>query len=59
MLVISVINNENNRKKKKKQKKQGDGPSYSESARVKWFCCAFKLGFLQLILKVSSILNQI
>ena len=35
MLVISVINNENNRKKKKKQKKQGDGPSYSESARVK------------------------
>ena len=63
MLVISVIDNENNRLKRKAKekdrKKQGDGPSYSESARVKWFCCAIKLGFLQLILKVSSILNQI
>ena len=25
--------------------------SYSESLRAKWFCCAFKLGFLQLICK--------
>ena len=23
--------------------------SYSERVRAKWFCCAFKLGFLQLI----------
>ena len=27
--------------------------SYSERLRGKWFCCAFKLGFLQLICKVS------
>ena len=25
--------------------------SYSESVRAKWFCCAFKLHFLQLICK--------
>ena len=27
--------------------------SYSERVRAKWFCCAFKLGFLQLICKAS------
>ena len=29
--------------------------SYSERVRAKWFCCAFKLGFLQLICKASLI----
>ena len=32
--------------------------SYSESVRVKWFCCAFKLGFLQLICKASLIFKS-
>ena len=27
--------------------------SYSESVRIKWFCFAFKLGFLQLICKAT------
>ena len=27
--------------------------SYSERVRAKWFCCAFKLNFLQLIYKAS------
>ena len=27
--------------------------SYSERVRAKWFCCAFNLGFLQLICKAS------
>ena len=29
--------------------------NYSERVRPKWFCCAFKLGFHQLICKVSLI----
>ena len=33
--------------------------SYSERVRAKWFCCAFKLGFLQLICKASLIFNRI
>ena len=27
--------------------------SYSKRVTAKWFCCAFKLGFLQLICKTS------
>ena len=30
-----------------------DYPSYSENVIAKWFCCAFKLGFLQLLCKAS------
>ena len=37
------------------QKKQRQKRSYSERVRAKWFCCAFKLGFLQLICKASLI----
>ena len=37
---------------KDKKEKEGDR-SYSERVRAKWFCCAFKLGFLQLICKAS------
>ena len=44
-------------KKTKAEKNKGDR-SYSETARAKWFCCAFKLGFfLQLICNVSLILK--
>ena len=32
--------------------------SYSERVRAKWFCCAFKLGFLQLISKASLIFKS-
>ena len=32
--------------------------SYSKSVRAKWFCCAFKLGFLQLICKASLIFKS-
>ena len=61
MSIISVRDNENNRwkrnaekKKTKTEKNKGD-KSYSERVRAKWFCCAFKLGFLQLICKASLI----
>ena len=40
--------------KKKIEKKKGS-KSYSERVRANWFCCAFKLGFLQLICKASLI----
>ena len=35
--------------KKQARKEQRGDTSYSESVRVKLFCCAFRLGFLQLI----------
>ena len=45
-------------KRKKTQQRQkgtrGDR-SYSERVRAKLFCCAFKLGFFQLICKASLI----
>ena len=38
-------------REKKKTKTQRSGASYSESVIAKWFCCVFKLGFVQLICK--------
>ena len=38
----------------KTRKNKVDG-SYSEKVRTKWFCCTFKLGFLELIRKPSLI----
>ena len=77
MPLISVIDNENNKqnrntKNKTKQTKTKNykwGGSYIERLRAKWFCFAFKLGFLQLIcngslrkpnleLALSNILNE-
>ena len=43
---------------KDKQRQKGARElSYSERVRAKWFCCAFKLGFLQLIFKASLIFS--
>ena len=43
-----------NQKQTKTKRSNGDR-SYSEMVRAKWFCCAFKLDFLQLICKASLI----
>ena len=43
--------------KTKTEKNKGD-KSYSEMVRVKYSCCAFKLGFLQLICKSSLIFKS-
>ena len=40
-------------KKYKDRKKQRSGASYSESVGAKWFCCAFKTGFVQIICNAS------
>ena len=42
-------------KKTQRQKRTRGDRSYSESVRAKWFCCAFKLDFLQLTCKASLI----
>ena len=42
-------------KKTQRQKRPRGDRSYSESVRAKWFCCAFKLDFLQLTCKASLI----
>ena len=44
-------------KKTKTEKNKGDG-RYRKRVRAKWFCCAFKLGFLQLICKTSFIFKS-
>ena len=58
MSDIMEIIGERERQNNKDKKKQRSGASYSESVRAKWFCCAFKLGFVQLICKVSF-LNKV
>ena len=45
-------------KRKQRQKRTRKDRSYSERVRAKLFCCAFKLGFLQLICKASLIFKS-
>ena len=59
MLEIMKIIDEKERKKKNKNRKmQRSGASCSESVRAKWFCCTFKLDFVQLICKASLIFKS-
>ena len=61
MSIISFKGNKNNRWKgntKTKTKQNKGVGSYSERVRDKWFCWAFKLGFLQLICKASLIFKS-
>ena len=59
MPIINVRHNGNNRWKRKKTKsKEKISKNYSESVRAKWFCCARKLGFVQLICKASFIFKS-
>ena len=73
MPIISVRDNKSNRWKrnkttttttttianKQRQKRARGDRSYSERVRAKLFCCAFKLGFLQLICKAFLIFQSI
>ena len=61
MSIISFKGNKNNRWKgntKTKTKQNKGVGSYSERVRDKWFCWAFKLGFLKLIWKGSLIFKS-
>ena len=53
------VNDEREREKQQRQKKKQtcDG-SYSDRVRAKWFCCTFKLGFVQLMCKASLIFKS-
>ena len=46
------------KKNTNKDRKEQGNKSYSKRMRAKWFCCAFKLSFLQLIYKVSLIFKS-
>ena len=46
------------KEKKTKTEQSKENRSYCERVRAKWFCCAFKLGFLQLICKASLIFKS-
>ena len=49
---------ETTKEKQIKTERSKGNRSYSERVRTKWFCCAFKLGFLQLICKASLIFKS-
>ena len=55
--MSEIIKRKDEREKEKtKTKRKKVDPSYSENARAKWFCCAFKLlGFIQLMCQASLI----
>ena len=55
--IMNIID-ERQRQKNKDRKTQKSGASYNESMRGKCFCCAFKLGFLQLTCKDSLIFKS-
>ena len=67
MLIISVeimktidereIQKTTKEKQKKAERSKGNR-SYSDRVRAKWFCCAFMLGFPQLICKASLIFKS-
>ena len=46
------------KEKQNKAERSNGNRSYSERVRAKWFCCAFKLGFLQLICQASLIFKS-
>ena len=46
------------KEKQTKAENSNGNRSYGERVRGKWFCCAFKLGFLQLICKTSLIFKS-
>ena len=52
------IIDERKRQKNKDRKEQRGDASYRESVRTKLFCCACKLGFLQLICEASLIFKS-
>ena len=58
--IINIIDEREMQKQNKtKQNNRTRGEeNYSEKVRDKWFCLAFKLGFLQLICKASLILKS-
>ena len=57
MKTIDEREMEKTTKKNKDRKEQGE-QKLNDWVRAKWFCCAFKLGFLPLICKASLIFKS-
>ena len=55
--IMKIIDERETQTKTKTEKNKGDR-SYSERVRTIWFCCEFKVGFLQLICKASLIFKS-
>ena len=53
--ITKIIDERETQKKETKTEKSKGDKSCSERVRAKWFCFAFKLGFLQVIYKASLI----
>ena len=53
-----IVIDEKQMQKEQNIKGQKSDASYSESVKAKCFCCAFKLGFLELICKASLIFKS-
>ena len=58
VIIKSIIRCKTTKEKQLKTERSKENRSYSERVRAKWFCCAFKLGFLQLICKASLIFKS-
>ena len=58
--IMKIIDERETKTETKKTKTESSKGSrcYSGSVRAKWFCCAFTLGFLQLICKASLIFKS-
>ena len=62
--IMKTIHEREMQKTTKEKEKQTEterskaNRSYIERVRAKWFCCAFKLGFLLLICKASLIFKS-
>ena len=53
MKILDERETQKKRNKQTKTERNKEDRRYSKRVIAKWFCCACKLGFLQLILKAS------
>ena len=58
MKTIDEREMQKTKEKQTKTERSKENRSYSKRVRAKLFCCAFKLGFLQLICKASLIFKS-
>ena len=56
--IMRIIDQRETQKINKQSRKTTRGQIFSERVRAKWFCCAIKLGFPQLICKASLIFQS-
>ena len=55
---MKIIDEREQQKENKQRQKGATGTETIVKVRAKWFCCTFKLGFIQLICKASFIFKS-